>query len=445
MTTPKHIWSGSWLSESEDAEAARRRDGLAAPAATPAVEEPAPAPIAAAEPPVEPLAANPGPEPVPEPATIAPPPRRRGRGLLATLLVALVAGAAGAGGMALLLDNNDNNGSQTTAGASTQGLPASSANAARPTGGETVATAVFNEASPAVVSIRTTIGSGTGFLIDDKGTLVTNDHVVEGNTARTVHVRFGTDGKILSGTVLATDPSTDLAAVRINPSEIPAGVKPLHFADSDRLVVGATVLAIGNPFNLDRTLTTGVVSSLGRTIQAPNHFPIDNAIQTDAAINPGNSGGPLLNDQGNVVGVNSQIATASAISQGNVGIGFAVPSNTVRRVLPTLIGGKTFEHAWLGVTSGLPTRSTVAGAQIEALNPNGPAKAAGLRAGDVITAIDGRKLADPSLLSEIIDAKRPGQSAAITVDRAGTTKTIDVTLGTRPNKVPQPSQQLTVP
>ncbi len=211
-----------------------------------------------------------------------------------------------------------------------------------PARGQTRAGAIYAQNSPAVVSIKTSGGSGTGFLIDKEGTLVTNDHVVD--TSTTVQVKFGTDGRTISGEVKGVDASSDLAVVHIDPSTIPAGVKPLQFADSSGVSVGDVAIAIGSPFGLDRTVTEGIVSSLGRTLTAPNGFQIDGVIQTDAAINPGNSGGPLLDDGGKVIGVNSQIAT-NGLSAGNVGIRFAVPSSTVRQVLPGLKLGKTVSHA----------------------------------------------------------------------------------------------------
>src|SRR5205814_257995 len=155
-----------------------------------------------------------------------------------------------------------------------------------------------------------------------------------------VLVRFGQEQTSLDGKVIGSDPSSDLAVVSIGANSVPKAVKPLQFADSRAVQVGDTAIAIGNPFGLDRTATEGIVSGLGRRIQAPNGFEIDQAIQTDAPINPGNSGGPLLDDSGRVIGVNSQIETGGGTSGGNVGIGFAVPSNTVRSVVPILEKGK---------------------------------------------------------------------------------------------------------
>jgi putative serine protease PepD len=290
------------------------------------------------------------------------------------------------------------------------------------------------QASPAVVSIRTSTGTGTGFLIDDQGTLVTNDHVVD--TDKTVSVKFGANGRTIKGEVRGVDPSSDLAVVHINPSDAPADAKPLQFADSGGVQVGDVAIAIGNPFGLDRTVTEGIVSSLGRTLQAPNGFQIDDVIQTDAAINPGNSGGPLLDDGGRVVGVNSQIATSLGGS-GNVGIGFAVPSNTVRQVLPGLKQGRSVSHAWLGVTiDSSPARIATPGASIASLNANGPAESAGVQVGDLVTAVDGRAIGDASALSTAINRKAPGDHIKLTVERNGSKTELDVTLKARPPKIP---------
>jgi putative serine protease PepD len=249
-------------------------------------------------------------------------------------------------------------------------------------------------------------------------------------------VRFGTDGRNIPGQVRGTDPSSDLAVVHIDPGTIPADAQPLKFADSDGVRVGDVAIAIGNPFGLDRTATEGIVSSLGRTIEAPNHFQIDDVIQTDAAINPGNSGGPLLDDGGLVIGVTSQIATSSGVG-GNVGIGFAVPSNTVRQVLPALAAGKTVKHAWLGIQTGSASASGSGGAQVSSVATGGPADDAGLRPGDVITSIDGRPIDDPTELSTVLNGKAPGDTISLTVQRGGGgEQTIDAQLQERPARTP---------
>jgi putative serine protease PepD len=409
MIPPKHLWSGDWRAEAEER---RRREAAAS----------APAGDAAAA-----TTDDPAPESPPPPATRAP---RRGRTVAAIAAVALLAGAGG-GVIAHELDGGQDGDPGVFRPAA---LPAVGSRAAvHPREGQTQVGAIYAAASPAVVSILTTQGSGTGFLIDPDGTLVTNDHVVD--TAKTVKVRFGTEGAVLTGTVRGTDPSSDLAVVHIDPSGIPKGVKPLTFADSSKVAVGDTTIAIGNPFGLDRTATEGIVSSLGRQIQAPNQYQIDDVIQTDAAINPGNSGGPLLDVNGNVIGVNSQIAT-SGTSSGNVGIGFAIPSNTVRRIEPGIAQGRRAIHAWLGVESSSPVSAvaTSTGVLIHSVVPGGPADLAGLQAGDTITAIDGRTLAASSDLSTAINNQSVGDHVTLTVERDGQERKLKATLQLQPVK-----------
>jgi putative serine protease PepD len=311
-------------------------------------------------------------------------------------------------------------------------LPAVSGPPVKPRKGHTRAAAIYAAASPAVVSVRTGNGAGTAFLIASNGTLVTNGHVVGSNS--TVSVRFGSQAAASDARVLGADPSSDLAVLKIAPQDVPKGVRPLQFADSSAIAVGDNVIAIGNPFDLDRTATEGIVSGLGRHIQAPNGFEIDAAIQTDAPINPGNSGGPLLDEAGHVVGVNSQIQTAG--SGGNLGIGFAVPSNTARAVVPILERGQTVRRAYLGVESAPASPISPDGARVTRVVPGGPADRAGIRRGDVITKVDGKAVRDPSDVSTAIAGKNPGDKVSVEVGRGGTTEGIDVTLGTRPGRTP---------
>jgi putative serine protease PepD len=406
--SPKHVWSGDWRAESEaEAEERRRLEAERAAQAHPATPSDPGSPAS--------------------PASSAPRSRSRNR-VLGVGAAAVLAAGAGAFGAVALLDDGGSNSAQPAA------LPAVSSKPLTAKQGQTRAGLIYAKASPAVVSIRTASGTGTGFLVDNNGTLVTNDHVVE--TAKNVAVKFGTDGRTISGTVRGVDPSSDLAVVKINPSDAPANAKPLQFSDSRNVNVGDNVIAIGNPFGLDRTVTAGIVSSLGRTLTAPNNFQIDNVIQTDAAINPGNSGGPLLDAAGNVIGVNSQIAT-NGVSNGNVGIGFAVPSNTVRQVLPGLEQGKTVSHAWLGVEIGQDaTSSSGAGAAITNVVTGGPADDAGLQPGDVVTKIDGQPVTDPSELSSAVNAKAVGDHIKLTVRRNGAEQQIDVALQARPATTP---------
>ncbi|HEY7795833.1 MAG TPA: trypsin-like peptidase domain-containing protein [Gaiellaceae bacterium] len=264
---------------------------------------------------------------------------------------------------------------------------------------------------------------GSGFVFDAQGHIVTNQHVVDG--AQSVSVTFS-NGKRYDAAVVGTDSSTDLAVLKV---DAPASLlKPLALADSSRVEVGDAVIAIGSPFGLDQTVTTGIVSALHREITAPNNFAIDDAIQTDAAINHGNSGGPLLDLDGKVVGVTSQIESESG---GNDGIGFAVPSNTVERIAGALISSGSVEHAYLGVST--EDTQSGAGAAIAQVRPSTPAADAGLRTGDVVTKLDGRTIGSADELRSAIDSKQPGDTVQLTVRRGDGTTTVEVTLGTRPS------------
>jgi putative serine protease PepD len=274
--------------------------------------------------------------------------------------------------------------------------------------------------------------TGTGFVVSEEGLIVTNAHVVEGATA--IEVKVG-DGATHPATVVGQDSSTDLALLRVDASG--EDLRALELADSDAVSVGDQVYAIGNPYGLDRTLTSGVVSALQRQIQAPNGFTIDGAIQTDAPINPGNSGGPLLDDRGRVIGVNSQILNGSGSAQnGNVGIGFAVPASTVRSVIAQLEADGQVEHAYLGVQMGESESGHV---QVAATTPGGPAEEAGLQPGDELLAIDGEPLdGGAASLAAAINGHQPGDEVTLTVRRDGSPETVTVTLGTQPQETEQP-------
>ena len=266
--------------------------------------------------------------------------------------------------------------------------------------------------------------TGSGFVYDTQGHVVTNQHVVDG--AQSVSVKFA-NGRTYSATVVGADPSTDLAVIDVN---APASVlEPLALGDSSAVVVGDGVIAIGSPFGLDQTVTTGIVSALHRQITSPNNFSIDNAIQTDAAINHGNSGGPLLDMHGDVIGVNSQIESDSG---GNDGVGFAVPSNTISRIAPALISNGSVEHAYLGVAID-DSATSAAGARLAEVRAGTPAARAGLKTGDVITKFDHAGISSADELRRLVDSKHPGDQVEVTVKRNGTTKTVTVTLGTRPS------------
>lgn len=397
MGSPRHLWTGEWRAESDQA----RDEGASAFNRTPP--------------------ARPAEEQAPPPDR---PPRRRA-GLIVGLLVVALAIAGGAFAAGMLLDDGG--------GDAPEPLPAVSSRPIRPAVGQTRAGAIYAAASPAVVSVRTSTGQGTGFLIDDAGTIVTNQHVVGGSS--TVVVKFGQDGVSIDGDVLGADESTDLAVVSIERNRIPRGVRPLRFSDSRNVAVGDYAIAIGNPFGLDRTATEGIVSGIGRSISAPNGFQIDEVIQTDAPINPGNSGGPLLDSGGRVIGVNSQIVTGG-LSQGNVGIGFAVPSNTARVIVPQLKEGKTIPRPYLGVQTTPTAVSASHGARVSRLYAGAPAARAGLREGDVITSIDGRAVDSPEDVVRIVSRKAPGDKVEVEFERGGRAQSVTVTLGTRPARMP---------
>jgi len=262
---------------------------------------------------------------------------------------------------------------------------------------------------------------GSGWVYDSDGHIVTNDHVVNGSTS--IKVRFW-DGKTYSATVVGVDKSTDLAVIKV---DAPASeLYPLAVGDSTQLQVGDGVVAIGSPFGLEETVTSGIVSALHRAIQGVTNFTINDSIQTDAAINHGNSGGPLLNTQGQVVGVNAQIKSDSG---GNEGVGFSIPSATVKSVASQLIASGKAVHAYLGVAID----STAPNARLASVTDGQAAKKAGLKKGDVITAVDGTSIASGDDLSRAVDAHKPGDKVSVTYTRGGSEHTVTVTLGTRPN------------
>lgn len=337
-------------------------------------------------------------------------------------------------------------------------LPAAVASASAPGGDGPVPgpvqsiQAVVAESAPAVVKVtvgdQATGGSlGSGFLVDRRGRVLTNAHVVEDGATATVTFDDGTES---AARVLGTDESTDLAVLLV--TELPRGVAPLPLGRSAGLVVGDPVVAIGNPFGLERTATTGIVSALKRVITAPNGFEIQNVVQTDAAINQGNSGGPLLDRRGRVLGINSQIATESG---GSNGIGFAVPIDTIRPVADSIIARGTAEHAWLGVTGRSVTPEIarvlgigdVRGVAVVEVDDRGPAKEAGLRpatspqeadvprGGDLIVAVDGRSVEDMADVSRAVSSRAVGEALSLTVLRDGRRTGLRVVLEDRPDDV----------
>ncbi len=260
---------------------------------------------------------------------------------------------------------------------------------------------------------------GTGFVYDNDGHIVTNEHVIDG--ASSVSVKLS-DGSTWKATVVGSDTSTDLAVLKINAPT--TKLTPLAFADSSAVAVGDGVVAIGNPFGLDGTVTSGIVSAVNREISAPDSTPIEGAIQTDAAINHGNSGGPLLDLQGKVIGITSQIQSESG---GNDGVGFAIPSNTVRSIAAQLIATGKAQHALLGVTVSTATNG-IAVAKVE---QGSGAASAGVKAGDVITAVGGKSVTTADELRALIAAHTPGDKISLSILRGGQTTTVTVTLGSR--------------
>ena len=335
----------------------------------------------------------------------------------------------------------------------TTAAPATQAN-----GSSLTARDIYRKAAPGVVYIRArsvqqsqspfdvfprqqeNMATGSGFVVDDKGHILTNAHVVA--SSLDVRVSFS-DHRTVAARVIGKDADTDLAVLSVNPKEV--DLHPLALGDSRAVRVGDPTVAIGNPFGLERTLTTGVVSALQRRITAPSGFAIEDVIQTDAAINPGNSGGPLLDAAGRVIGVNSQIATGSEGSSGSVGIGFAVPVATVKRVLPELERAGRVKRPFLGVRG----REARGGVLIEAVQADTPAARAGMRGGDreaiderdgsivvlggdVLTKIGGRKVETMDEVHSALGALRPGQKVEVELRREDKPVKLTVQLGERP-------------
>ena len=387
------------------------------------------------------------------------------------LPVALASGVIGAGvvvGAGALFDIGGTDKTTTVV----QQAPLATADANQKDGGPLTARDIYKRDAPGVVFIKSQVvqrtqspfdfglpqeqqgeATGSGFVIDKDGTILTNAHVVNG--AHKVTVTFA-DKQSRTASVLGKDESTDLALLKVDP----AGLKlvPLALGSSKNVQVGDPAVAIGNPFGLERTLTTGVISAVHRTIQAPNNFQINDAIQTDAPINPGNSGGPLIDATGRVIGVNSQIETGGS-GNGNVGIGFAVPIDTAKRYIPELKRSGRVDRGFLGVTTATVDKTLQGlnlpedhGALVQSVTPNGPADKAGIRAGDITATIDGQaiqiggdiitKVAGKDVrsdddLTNAIAGRKPGEKVDVTIDRDGKTKTVQVTLADRPASADQ--------
>jgi S1-C subfamily serine protease len=293
--------------------------------------------------------------------------------------------------------------------------------------------------------------TGSGFVVDRDGTILTNAHVVSG--ADNVSVSFSENGDTIDADVKGVDASTDLAVLKIDPGEV-ENLVAMPLGDSSQIEVGDPVVAIGNPFGFQRTVTTGIVSALQRQIEAPNGFPIRNVIQTDASINPGNSGGPLLDGDGRVIGINSQIATGGT-SQGSVGIGFAIPINTAKSLLPELRQGGEIERAYLGVTMADVTEDVAQeldlpvdqGALIQDAVDGGPADDAGLRGadgggsgsvaggGDLIVEVDGERIDNADDVAAAIEDNHPRDKVEVEYYRGDDRKTVEVELAERPDNL----------
>jgi S1-C subfamily serine protease len=296
------------------------------------------------------------------------------------------------------------------------------------------------------------IATGSGFLIDNEGHILTNNHVVEGATK--VEVRLGSSETEHEATVVGADPATDVALLKV---DVPASQQhPLSLGNSAEVQVGDPVVAIGNPFGLDRTVTAGIVSALQRQIQAPNGFSISHVIQTDAAINPGNSGGPLIDSEGRVIGINSQIQTGGG-TDGNVGIGFAVPINTAREVVEQIEKNGKVEHAYIGISGGSVTPALAKalklpvekGILVNEVVKGSPADKAGIEGGgteatiegvkvtlggDIITEVDGKPISSMEEVINDVNSAQPGDKMELTLLRGDNeTKHVTVTLGIRPN------------
>jgi putative serine protease PepD len=345
---------------------------------------------------------------------------------VSALVAVLVLGAGGGAAAAAALDN------PTT---TTVIAPSSSTQATNSTDAPSV-NEVYRNAKQGVVEIQTTSSGGgpfglpggqrdesegSGFVLNKDGDIVTNEHVVAG--ADSIQVTFA-DGRKADAKVVGKDSSSDVAVIHV---DVPSSeLEPLSFADSSRVQVGDSVVAMGSPYGLEETVTTGIISALDRSISSPSNYTISGALQTDAAINPGDSGGPLLDSSGRVIGMNAQIKSSS---DGNTGVGFAIPSDTVKRVAEALVSGDQVKHAYLGVSLA----DASGGARVASVRDGSPGDEAGLEGGDVITTVDGKDISSADDAAGAINAKRPSDEITLTIERGGERSTIDVTLGTRPS------------
>ena len=394
------------------------------------------------------------------------------RTILRSPLVAALIGGAVVAVALLVLDVGGGSTTTTVVQQAPVASPSTDASSAAAERGLT-AHDIYERDAPGVVYVRSEVSSssssspfgtdqgreatGTGFVIDDAGHILTNYHVVADATS--VSVGFD-DNRVVDARVLGTDATNDLALLQVERDGLK--LAPLQLGDSTTMQVGDPVLAIGNPFGLDRTLTTGVVSALQRQITAPNGFTIQHVIQTDAPINPGNSGGPLLDAAGRVIGINSQIITGGSGSNGNVGIGFAVPINTAKKLLPQLKQAGSVVHAYLGITGATIDASlddlqlrVDKGVLVQTVVADGPAADGGLHGGtiesqlggarimlggDVIQTFDGQPVDSMSDLTGLIARREPGDRVRLGIMRSGDAKQLTVTLGRAPKTAPSQTQ-----
>jgi putative serine protease PepD len=369
--------------------------------------------------------------------TPVPAPRRTGRmrmGVAGLLAGALIGGGAGAGVVALTADG----GTGAAAGTSAQSVVITDPENA------TAVTAAAAKAAPSVVTVYVTSGSGSGsgsgVVLSADGYVLTNNHVVTLDSSTgtaTVQVRTS-DGTLYDATVVGTDPTSDLAVVELTDA---SGLTPATFADSDDVQVGDLAVAIGAPLGLSDTVTDGIISATDRAVatgSTQDDATVIDALQTDAAINPGNSGGALVDAAGEVVGINTAIASVasgapgSPSQSGNIGVGFAIPSNTAQRIAEEIIDTGTATHAVLGVSAQTATdggSEVGTGASVVEVQAGGAAAQAGLQAGDVVTAVGDRPVTTSTELTAAVRSAAPGDEVALTVRRGGATTTVEVTLG----------------
>jgi S1-C subfamily serine protease len=388
------------------------------------------------------------------------------------LPIAIVAAVVGAGAAVGVVEGLDLGSGRTTTTLVQQAPFGASDNASDNSDTGLTAGDIYKRDAPGVVFVRAQIvqrtqspfdfglpqeqrgeATGSGFVIDKTGTILTNAHVVNGATK--VSVQFANKQSV-QAKVLGKDESTDLALLQVDPEGLK--LAPLTLGTSRTVQVGDAAIAIGNPFGLERTLTTGVISAVKRTIQAPNSFEIDDVLQTDAPINPGNSGGPLIDATGKVIGINSQIATGNG-GNGSVGIGFAVPIDTAKQIIPDLTQSGRVDRGYLGIGAAVTVDKALKdnlnlpedhGALVQQVVTGGPAERAGIRGGDlsatldnhpiqlggdVIVKVAGKDIRTRSDLQAAVADRKSGEKVKVTLSRDGKQKTVEVTLGERPNTV----------